>query len=452
MEAASTVTTRLERAQSLLTEALAEFACHAASLTSQDLLLASDFIEKISRQIDHSQIIAASAFESIGLPEGSAQFRDVAGFLQARLRITRSEARRRLELGNKVLASKSLIGAEIPARYPLLGALSSQGAVCKLGLKIAVDALDEATSIVSRHRNSPELLSQMEESLAQGLTQHHPDFVKQLCKRWSTLVDQDGQAPSPSELRQRQGLFRRGEYRGLTHFELWADQLQPETLLTVINAGTNPRKQTSDSSHAEDRSRPQQQLDSVISALGSALTAEVLPGTGGHRPQVHVTVDYRQLLAEIHESENESAVQQRSTAQFTGPIGAHNIRTIACDAELIPVVLGDTGEILDVGRRKRFFSRSQRAALVARDQGCAFPSCSIPSSWCEAHHIRWWQHGGETSTSNGVLLCSHHHHLIHQGKWSIENRTGRPEFRPPPWIDPRRTLIRNSYHQIPAAA
>ncbi|UKA55865.1 HNH endonuclease [Arthrobacter sp. FW305-BF8] len=51
---------------------------------------------------------------------------------------------------------------------------------------------------------------------------------------------------------------------------------------------------------------------------------------------------------------------------------------------------------------------------MARDQGCAFPGCTIPAAWCEAHHITYWSRGGTTSTGNGVLLCSHHHHLIHK--------------------------------------
>ncbi len=49
-----------------------------------------------------------------------------------------------------------------------------------------------------------------------------------------------------------------------------------------------------------------------------------------------------------------------------------------------------------------------------------WPGCEIPPGWCEAHHVKYWQHGGETSYENGVLLCSRHHHFLHRHPdWQI---------------------------------
>ncbi|MFC7848873.1 DUF222 domain-containing protein [Arthrobacter sp. NPDC057388] len=102
------------------------------------------------------------------------------------------------------------------------------------------------------------------------------------------------------------------------------------------------------------------------------------------------------------------------TFTYTGPVTASTIRKIACDADIIPVLLSSQGRILDIGRTTRIFPPHIRKALNARDQGCAFPNCTIPATWCEAHHITYWSRGGPTSTDNGVLLCAHHHHLIHK--------------------------------------
>ena len=70
------------------------------------------------------------------------------------------------------------------------------------------------------------------------------------------------------------------------------------------------------------------------------------------------------------------------------------VRKIACDADIIPVLLGSEGRILDIGRTTRIFPPHIRKAITARDQGCAFPGCTIPAPWCEAHHITYWSHGG----------------------------------------------------------
>ena len=38
----------------------------------------------------------------------------------------------------------------------------------------------------------------------------------------------------------------------------------------------------------------------------------------------------------------------------------------------------------------------------------------------DAHHIKHWSAGGETSLDNLMLLCSRHHRLVHEGGFRIE--------------------------------
>ncbi|WP_234754403.1 HNH endonuclease signature motif containing protein, partial [Arthrobacter ramosus] len=129
-------------------------------------------------------------------------------------------------------------------------------------------------------------------------------------------------------------------------------------------------------------------------------------------------------------------------------VPAATLRKLACDADIIPVVLGGEGQVLDIGRASRIFPPQIRKAITARDKGCAFPGCTMPAPWCEAHHIEYWSRGGPTSTANGTLLCSHHHHLIHKEDWHIQVQAGVPWFIPPPHTDPHRTPRRNHYFQI----
>jgi hypothetical protein len=109
-------------------------------------------------------------------------------------------------------------------------------------------------------------------------------------------------------------------------------------------------------------------------------------------------------------------------------------------------VLGGNGEPLDIGRKTRTVPAPMRRALVLRDGGCAFPGCTIPASWCDAHHRDHWADGGVTALPNLVLLCGVHHELIHRSDWQITMRQGRPEFIPPSFIDPDRAPRRNPVH------
>lgn len=139
------------------------------------------------------------------------------------------------------------------------------------------------------------------------------------------------------------------------------------------------------------------------------------------------------------------------------PAGA--LRRLACDANLIPAVLGGDGAILDFGRKTRLISAVLRAFLIARDGGCVFPQCDRPASWCEGHHRKPWQDGGCTDRDNLDLLCAVHHHLVHEGGWSItiaDDAQRTPIFHPPDGRAPRpgqrRSLLRNPDRRAPASA
>ncbi len=95
-------------------------------------------------------------------------------------------------------------------------------------------------------------------------------------------------------------------------------------------------------------------------------------------------------------------------------LGPETVRKLACDAGIIPVVLGGPSEVLDVGRTQRLFTAGQVKALWLRDKHCTFPGCDAPSHWCDAHHLKHWVDGGPTDLGNAALLCGRHHTIVHR--------------------------------------
>ena len=95
-------------------------------------------------------------------------------------------------------------------------------------------------------------------------------------------------------------------------------------------------------------------------------------------------------------------------------IGPQTARRLACDAKIIPLLLGGPSEPLDIGRLARSCPPALRRALVFRDGGCRYPGCDRPPEWTDAHHIMHWIDSGPTSLTNCVLLCRHHHVLVHE--------------------------------------
>jgi len=146
-------------------------------------------------------------------------------------------------------------------------------------------------------------------------------------------------------------------------------------------------------------------------ALLENLPVNGLPKHGGTATSVMVMLDLEGLRAETgHPSWAKTSTGDRITAE--------QARRLACQAGIIPVVLGGTGEILDLGRTRRLFSPAQRKAMELRDRHCTADGCDVPAAWCEAHHHKQpWSKGGKTDLADGKLLCPFHHHRAHHPGW-----------------------------------
>jgi hypothetical protein len=94
------------------------------------------------------------------------------------------------------------------------------------------------------------------------------------------------------------------------------------------------------------------------------------------------------------------------------------VRQLLCDAVITPLLQGDAGQPLWMGRSVRTATDAQRRALVARDRHCAFPGCHRPVSWTQVHHIEFWTRDhGPTDIDNLCLVCTTHHDLLHKPGW-----------------------------------
>lgn len=149
--------------------------------------------------------------------------------------------------------------------------------------------------------------------------------------------------------------------------------------------------------------------------LAAAALVELVgrSGAGGRRPTVTVVVDHDTLAFGGHER----SVRQTENGRDVPP---ETVARLCCDAMLRRVVLDGRGVPVNVGRSHRTATDAQWAALKALHSSCAWDGCSAPVSWCQAHHVLEWEHGGATDLDNLVPLCGSHHHRVHEGRWQIK--------------------------------
>ena len=277
--------------------------------------------------------------------------------------------------------------------------------------------------------------------------------LQQVCRHAVEVVDPDGadaalaagleaeeaRALQLCELRLR----RSGD--GWTGFSGRLPDAQADMFKKALDASTSPRHQravatgphhtATDSDTGDGGPSYQQRLGRAFAELIEHLPVDKLPRHGVGNATVVITMSLDQLKTGLGE-----AMLDTGTAMSPG-----QVRRLACNATLIPAVLGANSAILDLGPVQRLYDRYQRIALAVRDRGCIWPGCDRPPSWCEAHHIIPWADGGPTDLANGCLLCPFHHHLVHANTgWQIRTAPdGVPEVIPPERLDPTRQQRRH---------
>jgi len=201
----------------------------------------------------------------------------------------------------------------------------------------------------------------------------------------------------------------------------------------------------------DDRTTEQYASDAMLHLLisGADVDSSMMLGTGA--PSVRVLVTARDLVRGAGSGSGSGSGSGASFSSGSGSFEAAvgqpdgvalslpTVHRLMCEGTHTPILIGSTGQPLDVGRTQRLFTARQRIALSARDGGCRWPGCERPPSWCEAHHVDHWKRdGGSTDVEAGILLCRHHHLLLHDQNWSIVKAGPSAEFQllPPVSVDP----------------
>ena len=257
----------------------------------------------------------------------------------------------------------------------------------------------------------------IEASLGEAAMIFSPRDVRIMGENLLAAADQDG--PEPDDRPGRNELhfgtnpdgsgWIRGQFEDAEAFA---------TITTGLDARTRPSPENRGTTAGERNAA------ALVEICRFALGHDNIGEVNGERPNLVVTIGLKDLEDRV----------RGALLHTGGSLTPAQLRRIACDADLIPVVLGEHGEPLDIGRADRRIPLRTRRAVAARDGGCAHPGCDRPPCWCEVHHVIEWQHGGRTDVENLVMLCCAHHDQIHSTEWTIDMSTGTPKFIPPPWM------------------
>jgi hypothetical protein len=258
-----------------------------------------------------------------------------------------------------------------------------------------------------------------EPELIDAARQVDPTSLGRLCRelRIRSGADEDAEAAA---IRMHESRWARTSttFDGMLHVEAMLDPEAGATLLAALAPLLVP------AGDIDERSAPQRRADALTELAQHTLAHAPIPDHNGERPTVTVTISYDELREQIR-----AGMLSHANANQT-PISPETARRIACDAKILPVVLGGPSETLDYGRTRRNWTKAQRRAAALRDKGCVFTGCQAPLSRCQLHHTIFWTNGGPTDLNKSAYLCTFHHWLVHHTNWTItRNPQGTIEIR-----------------------
>ena len=378
-------------------------------MSADDKAAALTTLSTTADRLEALRLRLLAASDDVAAESGA---RDAGAWLAHVTRRDRREQQRDLRLGTA-----------LGERWQQVAAGLAGGAVNLAQARVIASALDQLPDDVPA-----DVLAQAEAQLVAYAVEFGPADLRVLGRRILDVVAPEvGEA---AEARALEAEERRAAARttlsltpcgdGTTRIRGRMPDAAAHRLATYLDAFTSPRQGGSAAGGAPgpvERRRGQ-----AFCALLEHLDPARLPAHGGDATTVMVTMTLDQLRSELAAAGLISSDDQRLSA------GA--ARRLACNAGIIPVVLGGTSEVLDLGRTSRLFNRAQRKALRIRDRRCRARGCTAPATWCEAHHLKPWALGGATDLADGVLLCSFHHHRAHDPTYDVSQcPDGDLEFR-----------------------
>lgn len=409
-----------------------------ASYSDDDLVTAIRRSEARSREALNEQLGLIAEAETRETAE-QAGARSTQTWLRELLNIADSDAKTRVIVARNTTPGNDPTDTTTEPKLPATAEVLRSGEATIDHGRVIADGIAKLPPSIS-----PEQRAEADATLADHARTTSPRNLRTLADHLRYRWDQDGALQDEQHQLEHRELHITTNRDGTTRLNGRLDRETGAKLRATLEPLAAPHPGTDGT--RDPRSPAQRNADAFETMLNTALAGDNTT-TSGTPLRITVTIDYDDL-------------RQRSTSNpaFGGgtlepggePITAANARRIACDADILPILLGGDSQPLDIGRSRRTAPADLRAALLARDGRCAFPGCDQPPGTPEAHHVRHWADGGSTALHNMVMLCGHHHRTVHKQHWRIHLQDGNPFFTPPSTVEGTQDATRGerSIHRL----
>ncbi len=316
-------------------------------------------LTRLSAQVSELQLRVAAHAQAVGV-EDAIGATSAAAWWAHTAHLTRREAH------TKMVLAQALDTAHEPVREAL-----AAGDIMLEQAAVIVRAVDEFPADVDA-----EIVARAERELLVLAADNDAKTLRMLGRRILDVIAPEVAEAHEARLLEAEERAARESARftmsddghGRVHGRFTLPTAQGAMLYKALLGFAAPKHRAAIDGAAGVRRPSPERLGRALMEYVERFPAGKLPSSGGVNATIVVTMDLSTLLDGI-------GVASLDTGQT---ITASQARRLACEAGIIPVVLGGTSQVLDLGRTRRFHTRAQRIAMGLRDQGCIVDGCDTP--------------------------------------------------------------------------
>ena len=383
-------------------------------------------VENVRRKAESFDNVAIPELEARGIPARYV-LRNTSQFVAGLLNLAPSESGTRVRHAHELGVRVQLSGERSEPLLPVLAAARTSG----LATAKQADVIIRCLGKLRGGQVPVDELTKAEMFLVEQAELFDASTLAGIAKQLLDTLLPDGTLADERSQQRRRFLSCVPNGEGMHRLTADLDSETAALALTVLHSLAAPKPAAN--GDRDERTAGQRMHDAFRAVLKIALRSAELPRSAGVPATVLIT-----MTAEQFETRTGLA-----TTSFGQKMSVDQALRVADQATIAWVVHDSKGGVLNYGTTQRLATEKQTLALVARDQGCAFPGCTDPPEWTEKHHVIPWSHGGPTDLSNLCLLCDFHHDRIDNHGWRVTMLDGVPWFVPPAWLDPTQTPRRN---------
>jgi hypothetical protein len=396
---------RVSRAVTEISQSLGQVA--DASLWSMDVHETAATIVELTRvaaRVTELQARLATHAGSVGVAE-QVGATSVPNWWASQTRTNRTEAHRIAKLGTGL------------DEHPLVHAALKTADVLPDQAAVIIHAVDELPDHVD-----PALVQRAEAHLIGEAAHYDAKALANLGKGLLHVIDPEAADAHEAKLLEREEreaamatrLTIREDPDGVLRGTFALPGVQGQIFKKQLLAIAAPKHRAAVEGHLGERRPGPQRMGQAFVEWIERYPADKLPEAGGVSATVVVTIPVETLQGGL----------KPGVLDTGAVISPSQARRMACEAGILPLVLGGKSEILDAGRTRRFHSKAQRIVIAQRDKHCTADGCDWPPGLCHVHHDPSWASGGKTDIEHARLLCPKHHARAHDPTYEMAKLPG----------------------------